>query len=279
MQIKNFEILLFAGLWLCARASSEVKIADYSGNQPVVFNSIGLLKDTLHAKAIFNLNCSRMLDEITRLKLKYLEVKKKETCQNNLNCAQHSSFKFSEVSEICNDIIDLSQTSSILEKPTRKKRFAGLILTPIVALNTIGLIALAVEVSDINAALKSLQANTGTEKEILNRMTDELELLLEMSQNMSRRLDIIEDRIDNIEVLNNIDESIEIVRNYAHIMNNEIFLIFTIYQLVEIKTLRTLQHDETWKARNRHSFNETDEGDDGETFIGKRIPINTEQCG
>lgn len=118
-------------------------------------------------------------------------MKKKDKCRINRNCAEHSSFKFSEVSEICNDIIELLQTSSILEKPTRKKRFAGLILTPIVALNTIGLIALAVEVSDIKTALKSLQANTGTEKEILNRLTDEL---------------------DNNDTLN----SIEIVRNYAH---------------------------------------------------------------
>lgn len=66
-----------------------------------------------------------------------------------------------------------------------------MILTPIVALNTIGLIALAVEVSDIKTALKSLQANTGTEKEILNRLTDELELLLEMNQNLTRRVELL----------------------------------------------------------------------------------------
>lgn len=215
MHLKNLGFLLFVGLWLCVRPESEVKIVRYNGNKPVVFNSVGFMRNTLRATSLFNLDSSQMLIKITELKLKYLEVMKKETCRNDINCAEHSSLKFKEVHELCKDISNLSQTSSIIKKPTRIRKFAGLFLTPIVALNTIGLIALAVEVKNINVAMKSLQGDAGKHKEILHRITDQVELLLEMNQNLTGRVEIIEHRLDNIGILLNIDHDLETVRNLA----------------------------------------------------------------
>lgn len=82
-------------------------------------------------------------------------------------------------------------------------------------------------------------------------------------------------QVDNNDILINIDHSLEIVRIYANIIKKEICLIFTIYQLVEIKTPRTAWWNMESSTPPQFQRSRWSHG----TFIGKRIPIITEQCG